>query len=255
MKNVKILPYKASSKGAAVLSEALDCGRLRLNGSTLKGRRSIKIINWGSSQLTNPEFAKCTVINSPEDVRDHSNKLSFFKKYRDFDFVVPWTEERETVRQWLVEGDTVIARTILNGHSGAGIVVMKPDAPETWVEAPLYTKYRKKKSEFRVHFMNKEIIDVQKKALKEGVQEPNWMIRNHDNGFIFAREFGELPGVVSEVSQAFVGATSLYFGAIDIIYNERNNSAHILEVNTAPGLVGTTVEKYKEAFMRNLGND
>lgn len=252
MKDVYLLPYKAYSESCAELSKALGSPRLRLTGSTLKGRKSVRIINWGSSDKVNNEFDKCTWINNPEDVSETANKLSFFNKYKDLEVFVPWTADKEVVRTWLVEGSTVVARQVLNGHSGRGIVIMTPDNPASWVEAPLFTKYTKKKHEYRVHFMGKEIIDVQKKSLKEGTENPNWMIRNHDNGFIFAREFGVFPDKVKEVCEIFIGATPLFFGAIDAIYNERTNSAYILEVNTAPGLTGTTVTKYKEAFERLL---
>jgi D-alanine-D-alanine ligase-like ATP-grasp enzyme len=38
----------------------------------------------------------------------------------------------------------------------------------------------------------------------------------------------------------------LDFGAVDIIYNEKNNRWVVLEVNTAPGLSGETLNRYVE---------
>jgi D-alanine-D-alanine ligase-like ATP-grasp enzyme len=40
----------------------------------------------------------------------------------------------------------------------------------------------------------------------------------------------------------------LDFGAIDIIYNESRDQAYVLEVNTAPGLTGQTIQSYADAF-------
>jgi len=47
---------------------------------------------------------------------------------------------------------------------------------------------------------------------------------------------------------ASVMALGLDFGAVDIVYNENDNKAYVLEINTAPGLSGTTLEKYVEVF-------
>ena len=47
-----------------------------------------------------------------------------------------------------------------------------------------------------------------------------------------------------------VKALGLDFGAVDIIYNEKENQYYVLEVNTAPGLEGTTLIKYAERFSK-----
>ena len=43
----------------------------------------------------------------------------------------------------------------------------------------------------------------------------------------------------------------LDFGAVDVIYNGHSNRAYVLEINTAPGLTGTTLDNYAAA-LRNL---
>ena len=47
--------------------------------------------------------------------------------------------------------------------------------------------------------------------------------------------------------------SGLTFGAIDVIWNEHQQKAFVLEINTAPGIEGTTVEKYAAKF-RNLAS-
>ena len=42
----------------------------------------------------------------------------------------------------------------------------------------------------------------------------------------------------------------LDFGAVDIIYNKQEDKWYVLEVNTAPGIYGTTLDKYVNAIMR-----
>ena len=78
----------------------------------------------------------------------------------------------------LQEGNTVVARTILNGNSGAGIVLVENE--EQLVDAPLYTVYIPKKQEYRVHVFRGQVLDVQRKARKQDVpdDEVNWKIRN-----------------------------------------------------------------------------
>ena len=53
---------------------------------------------------------------------------------------------------------------------------------------------------------------------------------------------------IIEQSIAAVQHVGLDFGAVDIIYNQREDSSYVLEINTAPGLMGTTGERYAEAF-------
>jgi glutathione synthase/RimK-type ligase-like ATP-grasp enzyme len=51
---------------------------------------------------------------------------------------------------------------------------------------------------------------------------------------------------------AAVSALGLDFGAVDIIWNEREDKCYVLEVNTAPGLQGSTLENYANAIMEVL---
>jgi hypothetical protein len=44
----------------------------------------------------------------------------------------------------------------------------------------------------------------------------------------------------------------LDFGAVDVGWNEHHGEATIYEVNTAPGLEGTTLEKYYEGMAQIL---
>jgi D-alanine-D-alanine ligase-like ATP-grasp enzyme len=53
--------------------------------------------------------------------------------------------------------------------------------------------------------------------------------------------------VTSEAIKA-VNCLGLYFGAADVIWNDKEQRAYVLEVNTAPGLEGTTLENYANAF-------
>ena len=163
-----------------------------------------------------------------------------------------FTTSREEACKWVEEGVTVVCRTILNGHSGAGIVLA--DKKEDVVKAPLYTKYVPKKDEYRVHVMNGKMIHKQRKARKMEVKDEdvNWKIRNLDGGFIFQIENFEIPEDCVTQSIAAVEALGLDFGAVDVIWNNKEKKAYVLEVNTAPGVSGTSPDKYEAGFKELL---
>lgn len=152
---------------------------------------------------------------------------------------------------WLVQGHTVVERHILNGNSGAGIKLIEPGVDDVSAVCPLYVKYVPKKQEYRVHVCAGVAVDIQRKARRKDIadEDVNWKVRNHDNGFIFARnEDGFVPDDVVIQAVNAVNILGLDFGAVDVIFNEKSQQAYVLEVNTAPGLSGTTLEGYVARF-------
>lgn len=246
---MNIFPYKAGSASAKALAEALGVKRIKEKGSKFKGAAHKLIINWGCSKLP-AELLKCRVLNSPESVSKASCKLASFKAMHEAGVSVPlFTERREHVVDDVAEGKTWVARTILRGHSGAGIVVIEPG--QEVVAAPLYVEYVPKKEEYRIHVFDGEVVDIQRKARKKDVPDDqvNWKVRNLANGFIFARgedALGNVPQDVLDQAVKAVAALGLDFGAADVIYNDKQKKAYVLEVNTAPGLSGSTLDGYVE---------
>ena len=57
-----------------------------------------------------------------------------------------------------------------------------------------------------------------------------------------------LPNDVIHQATMAVGCLQLDFGAVDVIWNEAQKRAYVLEVNTAPGIEGTTLMRYASAF-------
>ena len=83
-----------------------------------------------------------------------------------------------------------------------------------------------KQHEYRIHvgkLPNGEtsIISIQRKARREGFENPNWQVRNHNNGFVFVRGGVNPPQQVLDASTLALTATGLDFGAVDVIWNER----------------------------------
>jgi hypothetical protein len=97
------------------------------------------------------------------------------------------------------------------------------------------------------------MVSAQQKKRRLDHDEPNWQIRNHENGFVYAREGINPPEAVLLASQTvFDKCTELDFGAVDVIYNAKTNRAYVLEVNTAPGLEGQTLEDYAKHFLKGI---
>jgi len=257
----KILPYKAGSKSVKALCEALSVKALRLVNSKWKIKEDSLVINWGSSEypslnhLMAPEGAKVAILNSPLKVREAVDKLKFFQLVKEFTVspeiepsIIPdfWTD-----KDYIPEGAyPVVCRTILNGHSGAGIVIA--DGPDDVVDAPLYVKYVKKQKEFRIHVGKNSdgifsVISEQQKVRKHGTEPLDWRVRSHANGFIFQRQGITVPAVVRTAAVRALEATGLDFAAIDVIYTS-SEKAYVLEANTAPGLEGQTVNDYVSFF-------
>lgn len=241
--------YKFGSKSAKSLAQGVGAKRIKHQGSKLLGRANKTVINWGSSTLPN-EVMKCTVLNTPEVVALASNKKTFFEHLEDTAVSLPdFTCNKGVAQGWLDEGKTVVERHKLTGNSGDGIIICTPE--DVLGDAKLYTKYVPKKEEYRVHVFNGEVIDTQRKARVREVadEDVNWKVRNMANGFIFARnEDHVIPQDVLDNSVLCVNALGLDFGAVDVVYNEKEGKAYVLEVNTAPGLSGTTLDKYVEVF-------
>jgi glutathione synthase/RimK-type ligase-like ATP-grasp enzyme len=91
------------------------------------------------------------------------------------------------------------------------------------------------------------IIIVQRKAKRNGVEDANFMVRNLANGFVYVIA-DHFPVNVGEEALKALEATGLAFGAVDVIWNQHENKAYVLEINTAPGLEERTAVEYAKAF-------
>jgi len=150
---------------------------------------------------------------------------------------------------WANMGKTIVVRNVLTGSEGNGIVIVPKN--EIVPDAPLYTEYVFKVNEYRVHVAGSEVIDTQKKIRDPNKIITDWKVRSHANGFIFARNSVQPNDDRSDLALDAIAALSLDFGAVDIIEDKEENF-YVLEVNTAPGLEGQTVESYTKAFRQCL---
>jgi len=146
----------------------------------------------------------------------------------------------------------VVVRSLIDSSEGKGITICKRE--DLTIQAPLYTAYIPKKAEYRVHVLDSKVIDTQEKRRRrvEGDAEKEFQVRNTANGYVFCRDNVNPPADCHAVALAAVAALGRTYGAVDIIFNEKQNKSFVLEVNSRPGMQGTTVKKYANAIIAGL---
>lgn len=253
----KIFPYNRGSKSAKALASNL--GVLRV-GHNYDARRRDIIINWGSSNAYSIPFNN-NDLNKPSAISIACNKLKTFKVLSEANFtdIPKWCTTRQEADEMLYNAtnagetlgkESIYCRTKLTGHSGQGIIIAKNQFE--LIEAPLYTLGTKHKHEFRVHVFNGEAIDVQQKKRKRDWAGPYTGIRNHSNGYVYCRADLVYPEHMVDKCVEAVKILGLDFAAVDVGYREYDDKVFVFEINTAPGLVGTTLIKYTQAFNNYL---
>lgn len=233
------------SNGAKELAAQEGFLRLR-QGNFHKVKPTDIVINWGSSSAINLLTHPQKILNKPKFVDIATDKLQAFIEFFNEDVkTVEWTNVQLDAQGWSDDGNVVVARNKLTGHSGDGIVII--DKLQPVPKAPLYTKYVFKVKEFRVHVVNGQVIDTQQKIKDPDREVVSWKVRSHENGFIFVRNNITDNTDRDALAIAATKALGLDFGAVDII-QDKKGVLYVLEINTAPGLEGQTVESYTKAF-------
>lgn len=255
-----LYPYKLGSRSAKALATALGIKRVKPDGN-YRLKRGHTLINWGNSKW--PEFLDAArfpadyiinhILNHPLNVAISANKLAAFEVMHEHGVNIPrYTTSRDVARGWIQNRECgVVLRQVLNGHSGRGILLTSNlEQFDSYPDVPLYVEYIKKKHEYRIHVFKEEVIDIQQKKRRLGHGgEVNNQIRNHHTGWVYCRDDINTPhSSILDNAVAAVKSLRLDFGAVDVIWNDHHQTAYVLEVNTAPGLEGTTLNKYVEVF-------
>ena len=254
-KSLKIFCGNPHSKGGKALAEALGIKRL-LHDSDYRPANATTIINWGAAGENFPQRLRSCggIVNHPNTVAIMSNKATAFQRLagRGITPEAFYNDIEAAAYRERNGNPPFIVRNILTGHSGNGIIYVPPEEPLP-AGAPLYVQYIKKAAEYRVHIFNHNLkfnsFFVQRKARRKDIpdEQVNWKVRNHDNGFIYANDptnVGKVPDIVLQQAANAMRRAELNFGAVDVVYNKKHKMAFVLEINTAPGLEGQTLEYY-----------
>jgi glutathione synthase/RimK-type ligase-like ATP-grasp enzyme len=221
-------------------------------GSQYRPKPDDIVINWGCAPDRN--WVPPHRLNERRNVMLAVDKLDAFRKFKEAGVRIPaFTEDYNEALKWSAE-KRVVGRSLLRSFEGQGIVVTAAGTPPAKSDHKgrrvlLWTKYIPKKEEYRVHVFNGEAIDIAQKRRRAGAKVNN-EVRSWRNGWIFARENINPPEGLREIGVAAVKALGLNFGAVDVVWNEKKNRCYVLEVNTAPAIQETTVERYADAIAK-----
>ena len=241
---LRVYPYRRGSRSATAIARALGGKRIRFESSPYLGPR-YTVINWGASECPYPRDGE-RVLNPADKVTVAGNKLLTFRVLKAANVSIPEFADHRDGVSWGGASATVV-RHKLRGQGGDGIEIIEKE--QQLPSAPLYVQYIKKQEEYRVHVVNDRSILVQRKARRlDGNETTDWRIRNHSKGFVFVRHIESIPDAIQEEAKKSIKALGLDFCAVDIIWNDRNQKAYVLEVNCAPGLEGSTIADYKRGF-------
>lgn len=253
-----ILKRHGPSNGGRALARELGIRMMRLEGSRFRPRPGDRIINWGSSEIDG--FDDDVYLNNPNALRRTRNKID---QYQAFEWsgvpTVEWTEDALRAQDWIEQDERVLVRTMLRGSQGRGITAHSAEGT-AWTcpwrehEAGTYVKVFGRNplnvQEFRLHVVNGQVIDRQQKRKRRDDDDElraNPYIRSHANGWVFCREGIECYDELDQAAKDAVEALGLDFGAVDCARCS-DGRVCVYEVNTAPGLEGTTLQSYARAF-------
>lgn len=237
-----LVPYKRYSQGARILSRKLGIYHMP-DPCLIRGGHHV--INWGNTKWAVPVAAK--VYNKPQNVAVAVNKLASYQVLKNAGVLIPeFTTDPEEAKLWATK-HVVMCRKLLESSGGKGIVVAQK--PLDIVPAKVYTRYVRKKREYRVHVFQGRVIGSKRKIKHKDVAVDNDFVRSHDNGYRYICDPANPPtNRTLEAAISAVRALGLDFGGVDIAWVEKGDKPYVLEVNTAPGLTDMTGDWYAKAF-------
>lgn len=218
--------------------------------STKKGSTSLKAVAECLSEKLGYKVLRSCKPNPKRKTFVYGDQKDKIFQYRWFqEQGIPslhFTTCQEEAASWVADGKTVLARCLTRASEGRGIVVLEQGVP--WVVAPVYTQYIPKKREFRAHVFKETVVAVLEKRRKVGAYNGNSKVRNTANGYVFCSSGVVEPDGIRALAIAASKVTNSDFKGVDIGFNEKKNQLFVIEVNSAPGIEGSNVDKYVEAI-------
>jgi hypothetical protein len=227
--------------------------RLLCTNST-KGSASLKALAAALTQKLGYKVWRSTQQKPNREHLRYGHSVDKLTQYRWFQeqglSALEFTTHSAEAEGWVNNGDVVFGRKFLNSSCGKGIVVYEPDgflginSP-----CPVYTKYKKKKREFRVHIFRDKVVAITEKRKRAGFEgQRDTKIRNLANGYVFCQTVENLPVGIEALALHAAAVTDSDFCGVDLGYNEKNNDLFVIEVNSAPGIQGSNINAYVEAI-------
>lgn len=187
------------------------------------------------------------------------NKLKQYAFFKEKKLPHPeWTEDYEVANTWLAEGHTVIARKRIKGQTGNGIAVLKPgpDSADLAMkgEFKVFTKYIKKKREFRVNLFKHKVVNIREKV-KVGPSGTDSHVRSSSNGYTTTHcrpMTAALKERLIALAEAASPVSESDFIGVDICYNEFKDLVFVLEVNSGPSIEGSSVKDFVKAMQDHV---
>jgi glutathione synthase/RimK-type ligase-like ATP-grasp enzyme len=180
------------------------------------------------------------------------NKIQQYDWFRAHEIPsLEYSTDAQWAKEKLAEGATIFGRKYLNASCGKGIVVM--EKAEDFVTCPVYTLYKKKKREFRVHVFKNQVVAVVEKLRRKGFAgERDTKIRNLANGYVFVQSVSNEPEGLRALALSAAAVSPSDFRGVDIGFNEKKSELFVIEVNSAPGIQGSNVNKYLQAIISHV---
>lgn len=178
------------------------------------------------------------------------NKLKQYEFFRDNDIPhAPFSTKIEDAQKWLKQGHAVVCREFIKGQGGHGLHVA--GSLDELVESKVYTKYLKKKREFRVNLFKHKVVNIREKIGKAG----KWNICTQENGF--TTTFAKTP-ISNETYLRSIAEQASYvspsdFIGVDVGYNQFYDEYFVLEVNSGPSIEGQSVGEFVQVMKEAAG--
>lgn len=165
---------------------------------------------------------------------------------------VAHTDNPQVACEWLQSGVLVYGRTTTIGSGGEGITLLRDLAglEQGQHTCRLYTAQFPTHREFRIHVAFRVVIEILEKKKRRGTN-PDRLIRSHGDWVFCRHDLRPYPETLGRTAVAAVAALGLDFGGVDIALDRQGNPC-VFEVNTAPGIEGTSLRKYADAFRHHF---
>lgn len=171
------------------------------------------------------------VFNKSKHIELSRNKLKTLAAFKDSQFTIPYTENKEEAATWVGVGKSgAVARNVVDGDNGAGVEFCFTKKDFDKAPAIFWTKYIPHTNEFRVNIWRDQVVSIYEK-------------KTNGKYFKFCLFKGQEqhPQLV-ELAKEIYKRIGLDWCGADIVRDKQGN-LYLLEVNSAPILFPYTMKK------------